>query len=131
MCFFFFQAEDGIRDIGVTGVQTCALPIFDGGISPRAIPGHEKAVYITTGDEHTAQGHNTEEADDRNEQMVKRMRKLERAAQEMRLPAWYGPEDAELTLVGWGSTYGALREATDRLNAEGHRTNFLQFVDIF
>src|SRR3712207_7446112 len=29
---FFFQAEDGIRDIGVTGVQTCALPIF-----PRAL----------------------------------------------------------------------------------------------
>src|SRR3712207_7868642 len=31
--FFFFQAEDGIRDIGVTGVQTCALPIsgVDGG----------------------------------------------------------------------------------------------------
>src|SRR3712207_9576276 len=26
-CSFFFQAEDGIRDIGVTGVQTCALPI--------------------------------------------------------------------------------------------------------
>src|SRR3712207_7244711 len=25
---FFFQAEDGIRDIGVTGVQTCALPIY-------------------------------------------------------------------------------------------------------
>src|SRR5947209_13796371 len=28
--FFFFQAEDGIRDIGVTGVQTCALPIWSG-----------------------------------------------------------------------------------------------------
>src|SRR3712207_9004350 len=28
MCCFVFQAEDGIRDIGVTGVQTCALPIF-------------------------------------------------------------------------------------------------------
>src|SRR3712207_8678300 len=27
LSFFFFQAEDGIRDIGVTGVQTCALPI--------------------------------------------------------------------------------------------------------
>src|SRR3712207_7382293 len=27
--FFFFQAEDGIRDIGVTGVQTCALPICE------------------------------------------------------------------------------------------------------
>src|SRR5438445_237214 len=30
VCFFFFQAEDGIRDIGVTGVQTCALPISRG-----------------------------------------------------------------------------------------------------
>src|SRR5205823_7899888 len=28
-CIFFFQAEDGIRDKLVTGVQTCALPIFD------------------------------------------------------------------------------------------------------
>src|SRR5437667_6359985 len=27
-CFFFFQAEDGIRDRDVTGVQTCALPIY-------------------------------------------------------------------------------------------------------
>src|SRR3712207_1629492 len=33
MCFF--QAEDGIRDIGVTGVQTCALPISEGILSPR------------------------------------------------------------------------------------------------
>src|SRR3712207_6888749 len=32
--FFFFQAEDGIRDIGVTGVQTCALPIS--GVDARA-----------------------------------------------------------------------------------------------
>src|SRR5690606_40855717 len=30
-CFFFFQAEDGIRDFHVTGVQTCALPISLGG----------------------------------------------------------------------------------------------------
>src|SRR2546429_4372067 len=28
VCGFFFQAEDGIRDVAVTGVQTCALPIF-------------------------------------------------------------------------------------------------------
>src|SRR5256885_6488930 len=28
LCFFFFQAEDGIRDYKVTGVQTCALPIW-------------------------------------------------------------------------------------------------------
>src|SRR2546430_4061060 len=37
-CFFFFQAEDGIRDLTVTGVQTCALPIF-------AQNGVSKAVY--------------------------------------------------------------------------------------
>src|SRR5688572_32456239 len=30
MWFFFFQAEDGIRDLTVTGVQTCALPIYPG-----------------------------------------------------------------------------------------------------
>src|SRR3712207_7564667 len=35
--FFFFQAEDGIRDIGVTGVQTCALPI--------SRPGKRKMVF--------------------------------------------------------------------------------------
>src|SRR2546430_12080516 len=32
--FFFFQAEDGIRDLTVTGVQTCALPIFGPALSP-------------------------------------------------------------------------------------------------
>src|SRR5258707_4082604 len=37
ICFFFFQAEDGIRDIGVTGVQTCALPI-----SPGIVAGQEQ-----------------------------------------------------------------------------------------
>src|SRR3712207_7629877 len=42
--FFFFQAEDGIRDIGVTGVQTCALPIsatirLGSGSSPRGASG--------------------------------------------------------------------------------------------
>src|SRR3712207_7697366 len=35
--FFFFQAEDGIRDIGVTGVQTCALPIFIAAVADHPI----------------------------------------------------------------------------------------------
>src|SRR5256885_12827275 len=34
VCFFFFQAEDGIRDYKVTGVQTCALPIFGALVHP-------------------------------------------------------------------------------------------------
>src|SRR3712207_7247920 len=46
MSLFFFQAEDGIRDIGVTGVQTCALPILvgqlrRGGVQRRLAHGEE------------------------------------------------------------------------------------------
>src|SRR5699024_12233199 len=37
--FFFFQAEDGIRDRNVTGVQTCALPISDGVLFPSDVAG--------------------------------------------------------------------------------------------
>src|SRR5437764_4485098 len=40
-CFFFFQAEDGIRDTSVTGVQTCALPIFARAVSDRVCPGDQ------------------------------------------------------------------------------------------
>src|SRR2546429_2819573 len=36
--FFFFQAEDGIRDVAVTGVQTCALPISEIRRCPRTVP---------------------------------------------------------------------------------------------
>src|SRR2546430_7455837 len=36
--FFFFQAEDGIRDLTVTGVQTCALPILFFKLSSRVVP---------------------------------------------------------------------------------------------
>src|SRR6266851_8909917 len=39
MWFFFFQAEDGIRDRDVTGVQTCALPILPPGFPPTEIEG--------------------------------------------------------------------------------------------
>src|SRR4029079_5018671 len=53
------------------------------------------------------------------------------AREDMQLPIWYGPENAEITLVGWGSVYGALREATDLLNAQGTPPNLLQFVDMF
>src|SRR3712207_7878309 len=49
--FFFFQAEDGIRDIGVTGVQTCALPISFGQVLlvqfPEQFPVPVKAAALT------------------------------------------------------------------------------------
>lgn len=101
------------------------------GISPRATPGHPNAVYVTTGDEHTEYGYITEESDIRRAQMEKRMRKLEVAAREMRLPERYGVSAAEITFVGWGSTYGAIREAVDVLNAAGTRANMLHFMEVW
>ncbi len=105
--------------------------LTESGISPRALPGHPGAVYITTGDEHNVEGLITEDGEVRNRQMEKRMRKDQRAAgEDMRMPLRYGPERAETTLVGFGSTTGSLIEAMERLNADGHPTNVLQFVDI-
>src|SRR5215813_12029716 len=44
--FFFFQAEDGIRDADVTGVQTCALPIYAGGrAASRSIVGYRSTAF--------------------------------------------------------------------------------------
>src|SRR5690606_39831174 len=44
--FFFFQAEDGIRDFHVTGVQTCALPILRQ--PPAAVPAAMTKAQVTT-----------------------------------------------------------------------------------
>src|SRR5258708_548052 len=49
--FFFFQAEDGIRDDLVTGVQTCALPIYWVEAGHRAQRGHSNGVQNTLGDQ--------------------------------------------------------------------------------
>src|SRR2546430_3255183 len=46
MLFFFFQAEDGIRDLTVTGVQTCALPILSRVQPPSCYFGPERTVKI-------------------------------------------------------------------------------------
>ncbi len=105
--------------------------LTDSGVSPRAMPGHPNAVYITTGDEHNHEGFITEDGEVRNEQMEKRMRKAERAAREdMQMPHRFGPPEAEVTLATFGSTVGAAIEAAERLTADGISTNVLQFVDM-
>src|SRR5215203_4132157 len=47
--FFFFQAEDGIRDIGVTGVQTCALPIWTDGVEVTLEDGSTRTADVVVG----------------------------------------------------------------------------------
>src|SRR3989449_4591360 len=49
--FFFFQAEDGIRDVAVTGVQTCALPIFANTKEADQYSYRLHALDISTGEE--------------------------------------------------------------------------------
>jgi 2-oxoglutarate/2-oxoacid ferredoxin oxidoreductase subunit alpha len=90
----------------------------DDGISPRAVPGHPKAVYATASDEHDEFGHINEEMHNRRKMMQKRMKKLEMARREIEPPTRYGPAKAPLILAGWGSTYGVLREVVDRLGGK-------------
>ena len=47
LCFFFFQAGDGIRDSPVTGVQTCALPIFDENAMAYGVSNHYQSPEIS------------------------------------------------------------------------------------
>ncbi len=94
------------------------------GISPRALPGHAKAVYASASDEHDEFGHITEDQDNRVRMMQKRMAKLETARTEIMPPTRYGAEDAPTVLVGWGSTYGVLREVVDRLDGQARLVHF-------
>jgi 2-oxoglutarate ferredoxin oxidoreductase subunit alpha len=103
----------------------------ESGVSPRAVPGHPRAVFQATGNEHTPDGHLTEEIEPRRLQVEKRLKKLKVALGEMRGPVHYGPEKAELTLIGWGSTYGPLREVVDSLNANGGSANLLHIRDVW
>ena len=83
-------------------------------------------------DEHDETGHITEDSDNRVRMMNKRMQKLETARSEMKSPIFYGPTDADLTLVCWGSTFGACREAVDEINAEGGSSaNVLRIIDLW
>ncbi len=63
--------------------RTSAISFADDGISPRAVPGHPKAVYATASDEHDEFGHITEDMDNRSRMMQKRMQKLETARRDI------------------------------------------------
>jgi 2-oxoglutarate ferredoxin oxidoreductase subunit alpha len=104
----------------------------ESGISPRAIPGHTAAVFAASSDEHDEVGHITEEIENRRRMMAKRMRKLDVAvAEDIRPPEFYGPDDAEVTLVCWGSVFGSCKEAADEINAAGGSANVLRFLDLW
>jgi 2-oxoglutarate/2-oxoacid ferredoxin oxidoreductase subunit alpha len=99
------------------------------GISPRAPLGQEGAVHWMTGDEHTTVGHITEDPVIRDRMMEKRQGKydlmLQRIPKEKKVGV-YGPAKADVSIVSWGSTKGAILDAMDVLKAKGVTANFLQ-----
>jgi 2-oxoglutarate ferredoxin oxidoreductase subunit alpha len=106
--------------------------VTESGISPRALPGHPKTVFMASSDEHTEDGHfEDEDPDNRVRMMDKRLRKINAARGVMREPTLYGPKKAELTFVAWGSSYGPVREVVDLLNEEKGKANFLHFTDLW
>jgi len=102
----------------------------DSGISPRALPGTEGAAYVAASDEHDEKGvlisdEFTNPAE-RVRMMDKRMRKMEGLLKDCPPPQLFGPVDADVTLIGWGSTKGVIREAMAALAEQGITANNLQ-----
>ena len=106
--------------------------VTESGISPRAVPGVPGHLFVAASDEHDEDGVlisdvYTDTA--RRKKMAdKRARKMAAVTAELPAPTVSGPVDAEVTLVGWGSTWGVLTEAADRLNSEGITTNHLHIT---
>jgi 2-oxoglutarate ferredoxin oxidoreductase subunit alpha len=89
----------------------------DDGVSPRRLPGFGPVV-VADSDEHTPDGHLTEDLQVRIKMHDKRLRKLKGLVKELDGITTAGPADAPLTLACWGSSLGSVQEAVERLNAE-------------
>src|SRR5256886_2017969 len=94
-----------------------------------AAHGEFPRIIIAPGDGHDEYGHITEAADLRVRMMKKRMNKIQLAGQVIpnsKKATLYGPTSAPITLVGWGSTKGAILDGMEDLRTDGIETNFLQ-----
>ena len=101
----------------------------ESGISPRAMPGLEGYVHVVATDEHdensTLLSDEFTNPHKRRMMVEKRARKIQNALADTAPPALEGPADAEVTLVGWGSTYGMIKEAIQQLKEQGVVANQL------
>jgi len=105
--------------------------ITESGISPRALPLGGSALVVTDADEHDEEGHMIEDAETRTAMMLKRLRKLEGLRKETSDVMIHGPVEADVTLLGWGSTYGALREAVERGLQQGLEVNLVHLNELW
>jgi 2-oxoglutarate ferredoxin oxidoreductase subunit alpha len=97
----------------------------DSGISPRLIPMRGKALVVADSDEHNEAGHMIEDAQTRSSMMLKRLKKIEYAKEQLIAPRLFEKPNAKVTLFGWGSTYGAIKEAASILELDGLIANVL------
>jgi len=102
----------------------------ESGISPRAVPGTPEHAHVVATDEHDEDGVliSDEFTDPHKRQaiMERRGRKMDGVLPLLEPPRFTGPADAEVTLVGWGSTEGVIDEAVEQLAAHGVVANHLQ-----
>lgn len=106
----------------------------DDGISPRAYPGQfddREQVVLIDSDEHDEFGHIVEDAETRNKMVEKRERKMDKLTAEDLLDAEYiGDEDPDYVFVGWGSSYGPIKEAREMLSDQ-YKIGQLAFNDVW
>jgi 2-oxoglutarate ferredoxin oxidoreductase subunit alpha len=94
----------------------------DSGVSPTMIPGMEGASYVTSGLEHDEHGHASYTPENRARMTAKRFRKMETLARELETQGdgvFDAPADAEIGIIGWGSTEGTIREVVEGMRAQG------------
>jgi 2-oxoglutarate/2-oxoacid ferredoxin oxidoreductase subunit alpha len=104
--------------------------ITESGTSPRAVPGVPGYTHTAATDEHEEDGvlisDEFTNPTKRRAMMEKRMRKVGGIEASVPPPALVGPRDAEVTLIGWGSTKGVIEEACEILTEQGISANHLQ-----
>ncbi len=103
--------------------------VTDSGISPRALPGLAGHVHVVATDEHDQDGvlisDEYTNPHKRRRMVEKRARKIANIADKIKAPALEGATNAEVTLIGWGSTYGVIKEAIEQLAEKGVKANHL------
>jgi 2-oxoglutarate ferredoxin oxidoreductase subunit alpha len=111
------------------GYQRFALTAS--GVSPRRLPGLGRSLVVADSDEHTPDGHITEDLGVRKQMVEKRLKKGCGLLADVLPPVFAGDEEPELLLVCWGSTYGAVLEAVGRLRADGKMAACLHFPQVW
>jgi 2-oxoglutarate/2-oxoacid ferredoxin oxidoreductase subunit alpha len=102
-------------DRGHSGDAYQRYALTDDGISPRRLPGFGPEIVVADSDEHTPDGHLTEDLAVRIQMHDKRLRKLAAMAQEMDGVTVSGDANAPVALLCWGSSLGPVSEAVERL----------------